>query len=87
VAKVNWERLARANMHPLQADIIAHGVETGERFSAKTLADEWEIPLPNIAYHLKVLRKAGVLKTAGTEPRRGAVQRYYQVRVDFGGPA
>jgi DNA-binding transcriptional ArsR family regulator len=38
---------------------------------------EIEVPLPNISYHMKILREAGLLKLTGTAQRRGAVESFY----------
>lgn len=41
------------------------------------LLQSLDLPLGTISYHVRYLAKCGVLQSAGTEPRRGAVEHYY----------
>lgn len=44
----------------------------------KDLAAVFGIPLPNVAYHVKILRDAGLIELTRTEPRRGAVAHFFK---------
>jgi hypothetical protein len=46
--------------------------------SPKELADEFEIPLANVAYHIQVLRKLKLIRLVRKTPRRGAVELHYK---------
>ncbi len=45
--------------------------------SPVTLNEALPDGLPNVTYHLSVLRSLGVLELVGTERRRGAVEHFY----------
>jgi predicted transcriptional regulator len=74
---VEWEQVARATLHPLQLRIIERAA-AGGRFSPKQLADEWGLPVNNLAYHVRALRDLKLLTPAGTKQRRGATEHYYR---------
>ena len=46
--------------------------------SPKELADEFGIPLANVAYHIQVLRKLKLIRLVRKTPRRGAVEHHYK---------
>jgi DNA-binding transcriptional ArsR family regulator len=46
--------------------------------SPKELAEEFEIPLANVAYHIQVLRKLKLIRLVRKTPRRGAVEHHYK---------
>lgn len=46
--------------------------------SPKELADEFDIPLANVAYHIQVLRKLKLIRLVKKTPRRGAVEHHYK---------
>jgi DNA-binding transcriptional ArsR family regulator len=46
--------------------------------SPKELADEFDIPLANVAYHIQVLRKLKLIRLVRKTPRRGAVEHHYK---------
>jgi DNA-binding transcriptional ArsR family regulator len=80
VAELRWEELAKASMHRLQVRILerAAGIPQ-DRFSPIGLATEFGEPLGNVSYHVRVLLERGLLKKAGSTPRRGAVQHHYRI--------
>jgi DNA-binding transcriptional ArsR family regulator len=80
VRDLNWESLAKASMHPLPVRILEHAAAApGQRFSPTELAADFGEPLGNVSYHVRVLFDRGLLKKAGTTPRRGAVQHHYEI--------
>jgi hypothetical protein len=79
MAGADWERIARELLHPTQLHIIERAVANpGERFSPKQLQAESGEPLGNVAYHVRALYQKGLLRSAGTVPRRGAVEHFYR---------
>jgi DNA-binding MarR family transcriptional regulator len=80
VAALNWESLAKASMHPLQVHILERAAAApDDRFSPTELAADFGEPLGNVSYHVRTLFDRGLLKKAGTTPRRGAVQHHYKI--------
>lgn len=65
--------------HPVRRAILRrleNGVNGG--LSPKTLADELNQEIPNVAYHVRILVEAGIIKLVTTKPRRGAVEHFYR---------
>jgi len=48
--------------------------------SPSELAEELEVPLPNLSYHIRMLVQLDLLKLVKTRPRRGAIEHYYQAK-------
>jgi DNA-binding HxlR family transcriptional regulator len=67
----------RALGHPVRIQLLA-GAEEGVKLSP-TRAREWvpDVPLGTLAYHVRCLAVAGLLRRAGQAPRRGAVEHFY----------
>jgi len=70
------ERLIRSLAHPVRVEML-------DRFhcgihSPNQLAQAMGIQLGHAAYHVKVLRKCGVVELVKTEPRRGATEHFYR---------
>ena len=79
VAGIDWEAIARAALHPLRLRILDWAAADPDgRFSPSQLASEFGEPLGNVSYHVRQLHDQGLLRTAGTRPRRGAVEHYYR---------
>jgi DNA-binding transcriptional ArsR family regulator len=81
INEINDPRLVKALAHPLRVSILSaleHRVA-----SPSELADELEVPLPNLSYHIRMLVQLDLLKLVKTRPRRGAIEHYYQAK----GPA
>src|SRR3954463_7937679 len=68
--------LVRGLAHPLRARMLSILLE--REASPKELADEFEIPLANVAYHIQVLRKLKLIRLVRKTPRRGAVEHHYR---------
>lgn len=64
--------------HPLRTCIIEATAEA-ETASPRVLADALGHPLGDVSYHVRTLAGAGLLREAGTTPRRGAVEHFYAV--------
>jgi DNA-binding transcriptional ArsR family regulator len=69
----------KALAHPLRVSILSaleHRVA-----SPSELAEELEVPLPNLSYHIRMLVQLDLLKLVKTRPRRGAIEHYYQAKA------
>jgi DNA-binding transcriptional ArsR family regulator len=78
--QIPWERIARAEVHELRLAIIEFLAERGTA-SPKQLATALGRPLSNVSYHIKGLNERGLVRLVGTEPRRGAVEHFYELRA------
>jgi len=71
------QRLVRVLAHPLRQQLLImlhkHGVS-----SPRELALRSGERLPNVSYHMRVLRDAGCIELVRTEPRRGAIEHFYR---------
>jgi DNA-binding transcriptional ArsR family regulator len=71
------QRLVRVLAHPLRQQLLImlhkHGVS-----SPRELAERSGERLPNLSYHMRVLRDAGCIELVRTEPRRGAIEHFYR---------
>ena len=67
----------RVLAHPLRQQLLImlhkHGVS-----SPRELAERSGERLPNVSYHMRVLRDAGCIELVRTEPRRGAIEHFYR---------
>jgi DNA-binding transcriptional ArsR family regulator len=90
----DYEAMARRVMTSSDTDqlIAALSVEVCRRAwtligqgatSPKEIASAIGLPLPNISYHVKILREAGLITLDRTEPRRGAVEHFYRQTPEF----
>ena len=75
-------RLCAALGHPLRIRIVALLASPDTRLSPTQLADQLEAPLGNVAYHVRALAKARLLKQAGRRQVRGAVEHFYTLASD-----
>jgi DNA-binding transcriptional ArsR family regulator len=62
--------------HPLRVEIARRLLVDGKS-SPSGLAEQLGQPLGNVSYHVRQLAAAGVIRQAGTRPRRGAVEHFY----------
>jgi DNA-binding transcriptional ArsR family regulator len=67
----------RALGHPVRIRLLSRA-EEGVKLSASK-AREWvpDVSLGTLAYHVRCLADAGLLRKAGLVPRRGAVEHLY----------
>ena len=61
---------ARAALTPLRRELLERLHEPG---SASSLAGQLDLPRQKLAYHLRVLEEAGLVKLVEERPRRGFV--------------
>lgn len=77
---VDWERLARANTHPMRISILEIlGIDGGRTLSPCELAHELRMPLSNTNYHVTELHKAHLINLASTRRVRGATEHFYRL--------
>jgi DNA-binding transcriptional ArsR family regulator len=76
ITALNDPALIRAFAHPLRAQIF--GTLGERRASPKELADEYGVPLANIAYHVRVLLDLKLIRLVKKTPRRGAIEHHYE---------
>jgi Helix-turn-helix domain len=76
---VNWERLARANTHPLRVSILeVLSLDGGRTLSPKMLSVELRAPLSTVNYHVTELRNSDLVKVVDERQVRGAVEHFYR---------
>jgi hypothetical protein len=83
---VDWQRLARANTHPLRVSIMeVFGIDGGRTMSSSELAYELRAPLANVNYHVNELAKSGLLALSHHKQVRGATEHFYRLPGDSAG--
>jgi DNA-binding transcriptional ArsR family regulator len=70
------QRIMKALSHPLRVRMLT--LLNQKVSSPSELADELDEPLGNVSYHMRFLADLKMVKLVRTEPRRGAVEHYYQ---------
>jgi DNA-binding transcriptional ArsR family regulator len=75
---INDPRLVKALAHPLRVSILT--ALANRVASPSQLAEELEVPLPNLSYHIRMLVQLDLLKLVKTRPRRGAIEHYYKAK-------
>ena len=77
---MNWERLARANTHPLRVSILeVLGIDGGRTLSPKDLSLELRSPLSTVNYHVTELRRSGLVEVVDEQQVRGAIEHFYRL--------
>jgi predicted ArsR family transcriptional regulator len=78
-AGMDWQRLARANTHPLRISVLeALALDGGRTMSPSDLSYELRTPLSNVNYHVVELFKSGMIELAGQRQVRGATEHFYR---------
>lgn len=81
---MNWERLARANTHPLRVSILeVLNLDGGRTLSPKDLSLELQAPLSTVNYHVTELRHSNLVEVVDEQQVRGAIEHFYRT-VDTG---
>lgn len=70
------QRIMKALSHPLRLRMLT--LLNQKVASPSELAQELEEPLGNVSYHMRFLADLKMVKLVRTEPRRGAVEHYYE---------
>lgn len=66
----------KALNHPVRRQVMA-ALDDGIA-SPKELAARFGLSIPNVSYHVGILRDLGLIKVVRETPRRGAVERHYK---------
>jgi DNA-binding transcriptional ArsR family regulator len=72
-------QLEKALDHELRCRILRWYARRGGPGSPKMISQDFEIPLENLAYHVRVLRESGLLKGAGEVGSRSSVEHFYRL--------
>jgi predicted ArsR family transcriptional regulator len=76
---VNWQRLARANTHPLRISILeVLELDGGRTLSPKDLSVELQTALSTVNYHVTELLNSGLLELVNERKVRGATEHFYR---------
>lgn len=71
--------VGKALAHPLRIRILS--LLEQRTASPSEIADELDVPLTNVSYHVRHLHRLGVIKLVRRSVRRGAVQHYYRAEA------
>lgn len=75
---VDWERLARTELHTVRIHIIEIlRLDGGRALSANEMAFELQLPLSNVDYHVRVLARSGFLVAVAHRQTRGATEHFF----------
>ena len=78
--RANENSLLAALSHPLRRRILRR-MRGEEMISPRHLAREFELPVSNLAYHVRVLADCGAVTLVRVKPVRGALKHYYRSSV------
>lgn len=78
---VNENKLLAALSHPLRRRILRRMREI-EAISPQQMAKEFELPLSNVAYHVRVLAACGAVTIARVKPARGSLKHFYRSSLE-----
>jgi DNA-binding transcriptional ArsR family regulator len=70
------QRIMKALSHPLRVRMLT--LLNQRIASPSEIAEELDEPLGNVSYHMRFLADLKMVKLVRTEPRRGAVEHYYE---------
>src|SRR3954464_3481493 len=88
-AEMDWQRLARANTHPLRISVLEVLAMDGGR-TLPPRAPRYELPRPlsNATYHVTELVKSPLIELASQRQVRGATEHFYRLarRSNGAGP-
>lgn len=77
---MDWQRLARANTHPLRISIVEIlSLDGGRVLSPSDLSYELNAPLSKVNYHVTELANSGIIELVGERPVRGATEHFYRL--------
>jgi DNA-binding transcriptional ArsR family regulator len=75
---VDWERLARAETHPLRVAILEMlAMDGGRTLSPKELTYELQGRLTTVNYHTTALLRTGLLRLAHERQVGGSMEHFY----------
>ena len=71
-------KLAMAISHPVRFRIISAMNAPERNASPKELAEEFDLDVKRVAYHVRELADLGYLELVDTEPRHGSIEHVYR---------
>jgi predicted ArsR family transcriptional regulator len=76
---MDWQRLARANTHPLRISVLeVLALDGGRTLSPSDLSYELRVPLSNVNYHVTELLRSGLIELARERQVQGATEHFYR---------
>jgi predicted ArsR family transcriptional regulator len=76
---MDWQRLARANTHPLRISVLeVLALDGGRTLSPSDLSYELRVPLSNVNYHVTELLRSGLIELTRERQVRGATEHFYR---------
>jgi predicted ArsR family transcriptional regulator len=79
-AEMDWQRLARANTHPLRISVLeVLALDGGRTLSPSDLSYELRVPLSNVNYHVTELVKSRLIELTRQRQVRGATEHFYRL--------
>ncbi len=80
---MDWQRLARANTHPLRISVLeVLSLDGGRTLSPSDLSYELGVPLSNVNYHVTELLRSGLIELRSEQQVRGATEHFYRIAED-----
>lgn len=80
-----WERIARANTHPLKISILeVLSIDGGRVMSPTDLKTELQERLANVDYHIGKLYDQGLVGLVREVPIRGVTEHFYRLAYSEG---
>jgi Helix-turn-helix domain len=76
-------RLGMAISHPVRFRIITAMNAPERAASPKELAEEFDLDVKRVAYHVRELTALGYLELVDTEPRHGSIEHVYRPVLGF----
>lgn len=70
-------QLLSALSHPLRRRILCR-MRGEDMISPRRIAADFEVPISNLAYHVRVLADCGAITLVRVKPVRGAIKHYYR---------
>jgi DNA-binding transcriptional ArsR family regulator len=70
------QNLLKALVHPIRLALLS---ELSQRnVSPAEFARQLDEPIPNVAYHFRVLEEMGFIEEVGSRPARGSIEHFYR---------
>lgn len=74
--------LKAAGGHPLRWQILTAMRAAPQQLSPNALQARLDQPLGNVSYHVRILADHGLIECVRTEPRRGALEHFYEITAE-----
>lgn len=75
---IGWEKVARAETHPMRMSILEIlSIDGGRTLSQGEMASELQESPPNVGYHVAELYEAQLIRRAHEHDRGGVIEHFY----------